>query len=299
MSETNCKTVGVIGLGNMGFPVSQNLMQAGFSVVGFDPLPEKQDRLRGAGGTVAASAQEVGQRCQAIITLLPSEQALQETIDAFYDSCSAGTIVMECSTMSVDAKKKARDRMAERDIVLLDCPLSGTGAQAIYKDVVVYASGDSVAITACVPIFEGFARLHYDLGEFGKGTYMKFVANHLVAIHNLAAAEAVLLGVHCGLDAHQIVDVIGHGSGTSRMFEVRAPLMADQKWEAVTITNRLFQKDLRLIGDALRDSGTPAPLFFSTLPIYTAAMACGHAEDDTASIYDVLDKMSTEKKEQR
>lgn len=283
--------VGVIGLGNMGTPVAHNLVKAGFPVMGYDPLPEKRSRLLENGGTPADSAREIGQACPYIITLLPSETALHETIEALYAVCPAGTIVMECSTTSSDAKRAARDRLAERGVILLDSPLSGTGAQAVYKDVVVYASGDSPAIAACVPVFEGFARQYYDLGAFGNGTHMKFVANQLVAIHNLAAAEAILLGVHCGLDPHQIVEVIGSGSGTSRMFEVRAPLMADQKWEAVTITNRLFQKDLRLIADALRDTGTPAPLFFSALPVYTAAMACGHAEDDTAAIYDALNRM--------
>lgn len=283
--------VGVIGLGNMGAPVSRNLIEAGFPVSGYDPLPEKRSRLQQAGGTPVDSALAIGRTCPYIITLLPSEDALHQTVEALHASCPVGAIVMECSTTSLDAKTKARDRLAEKGILLLDCPLSGTGAQAVYKDVVAYASGDSQAIAACVPVFQGFARQHYDLGAFGNGTRMKLVANQLVAIHNLAAAEAILLGVHSGLDPHQIVEVIGSGSGTSRMFEVRAPLMADHKWEAVTITNRLFQKDLRLIADALRDTGTPAPLFFSALPVYTAAMACGHAEDDTAAIYDVLDRM--------
>lgn len=296
MSENIAKemgTIGVIGLGNMGTPISSNLIKAGFTVMGFDLLEKNLNKLKENGGIVASSNQEVGKTCKYIITSLPSEGALTAIVKDLYESCAAGTIVMECSTMPVAGKEKARDLLAEKGVILLDTPLSGTGAQAVHKDVVVYASGDNDAVTKCVPVFEGFARLNYNLGAFGNGTYMKFVANQLVAIHNLAAAEAILLGVHCGLDAHQVVDVIGHGAGTSRMFEVRGPLMAAQKWEAVTITNRVFQKDLRLIGDALKETGTPAPLFFATLPIYTAAMACGHAESDTAAIYDVLDKMSS------
>ncbi len=290
MCTTNAP-VGVIGLGNMGGPIAANLRQAGFPVLGFDPAPPAQDRLRQSGGTPLPSAQAVGQACSFILTLLPSEAALDQTMEALSDSCQPGCIVLECSTMPIEAKRRAHDHLAEKQVVLLDSPLSGTGAQAVYKDLAVYASGDSAAIQKCARIFEGFARVYYDLGAFGNGTYMKFVANQLVAIHNLAAAEALLLGVRCGLDAERIVEVIGNGSGTSRMFEVRAPLMAAHKWEAVTITNRLFQKDLRLIGDMLRQTGTPAPLFQAVLPYYTAAMASGHAEDDTASIFDVLDKM--------
>jgi len=156
----------------------------------------------------------------------------------------------------------------------------------------VYASGDTRAIEAIIPIMKGFARAHYDLGEFGNGTKTKFVANHLVAVHNVAAAEAISLGTRYELDPATLVKVIGDGAGSSRIFQVRGPFMVNRTWNEAMVTNTVFQKDLKLIADGLQAVRCPAPLFAATLPIYTAAMASGHAEHDTAAVYEVLERMS-------
>lgn len=283
--------VGVVGLGIMGSAMAANLVKAGFDVVGTDLVAEYRKRLIDAGGTAAADAGEVGTRCRSIILSLPSDGALQAVCGDLATGCSEGAIVLETSTLPVAAKQKARELLADHGVILLDAPLSGTGAQARNADLVVFASGDAAAIREVAPIMAGFSRAHYDLGEFGNGMKMKLVANHLVAIHNVAAAEAILLGVRSGLDAATLVDVIGDGAGSSRMFQVRGPSMVDRTWDEAAITNRVFQKDLRLIGEALVAAGCPAPLFSATLPLYTAAMALGHAEHDPAAVYEVLERM--------
>jgi 3-hydroxyisobutyrate dehydrogenase-like beta-hydroxyacid dehydrogenase len=121
---------------------------------------------------------------------------------------------------------------------------------------------------------------------------MKFVANLLVAIHNVAAAEAILLGVRSGLDPARVVEVIGDGAGSSRMFQVRGPSMVNRTWDEAMITNQVWQKDLRLIGEALKETGSPAPLFNATIPLYTAALATGHGQHDTAAVYEVFERMA-------
>jgi 3-hydroxyisobutyrate dehydrogenase-like beta-hydroxyacid dehydrogenase len=284
--------VGVVGLGNMGLAMAANLVKSGFEVIGTDLLPALREALTKAGGTAAADAGEVGAHCRRIILSLPSEAALQAVSEALAAGCQAGTIVIEAGTLPLAAKIKARDRLAEGGVILLDCPLSGTGSQAKTGDLSVYASGDTRAIEAFRPIIAGFSRSCYDLGEFGNGTKMKFVANLLVAIHNVAAAEAILLGVRQGLDPAQIVEVIGDGAGSSRMFQVRGPSIANRTWDVPMITNRLFQKDLRLIGEALLAAESPAPLFAATLPLYTATLATGHGEHDTAAVYAVFERLA-------
>lgn len=290
-TDNKINTVGVIGLGNMGMPICTNLVKAGFTVIGCARTTAKLGRLKENGGIPAGSIAELGQKCKYIITTLPTEDALASAVTVLQDVCAPGTIVIETSTTSLNFKTQCRDALAEKEIIMLDAPLSGTGAQAVNRDVVVYASGDHDVIETCRPIFDGFARLTYDLGEFGKGTSMKFIANQMVAIHNQSAAEAILFGVRCGLDPQQVVDVISSGAGGSKMLQVRGPMMAKKTFSPATMSNRVFQKDLKLISDALRESGTPSPLFMTTIPYYTAATAGGHAEDDTASIYDVLEKM--------
>jgi 3-hydroxyisobutyrate dehydrogenase-like beta-hydroxyacid dehydrogenase len=282
----------VIGLGNMGSAMAANLVKAGFDVLGTDLVAEYRAALIAAGGRAAADVGEVGRACRHLILSLPSDDALQAVCAELAASCARGAIVLETSTLPVAGKQKARALLADHGVILLDAPLSGTGAQAKTADLVVFASGDADAIRECAPIMAGFSRAHYDLGEFGNGMKMKLVANHLVAIHNVAAAEAILLGVRSGLDAGTLVQIIGDGAGSSRMFQIRGPAMVDRTWDEATITNRVFQKDLRLIGDALTGAGCPAPLFSATLPVYAAAMASGHAEHDPAAVYEVLERMA-------
>src|SRR5205823_10615186 len=138
----------------------------------------------------------------------------------------------------------ARDRLAGAGITLLDCPLSGTGAQAATGDLAVYASGGRAAFDRAAPVFAKFARVAHYLGEFGNGSKMKFVANLLVAIHNVASAEAFALGMKAGLDPKTIYDVIGNSAAASRMFQVRGPQMVENKYDPATISVGLFQKDM-------------------------------------------------------
>jgi 3-hydroxyisobutyrate dehydrogenase-like beta-hydroxyacid dehydrogenase len=283
--------VGVIGLGIMGSAMSANLVKAGFEVCGYDPVAAARKRLRSAGGTDCASVTEVAQRCGRIVLSLPSEKALDAVCAELLSSGLRDRILAETSTLPETAKLRALEALAPRKLVLLDCPLSGTGAQAVNRDLAVYASGNTKAIAEFAPVFDGFARVRYDVGDFGNGIRMKLVANLLVAIHNLSTAEAILLGERSGLDAAQIVKVVADGAGGSRMFQVRGPMMVDRSWDQATMKVGIWQKDMRLIQEALQRTDTPAPLFSASLPIYNAAMALGHAEDDTAAVYSVLEHM--------
>ena len=289
--SNNIGPVGVIGLGNMGLAMAVNLVGSGFEVVGTDLIAESRDALNKAGGTVADTG-EIGRRCRRIILSLPSEAALHAVCADLSANAAPGTIVIETGTLPPAGKRQACDLLAGCGITLLDCPLSGTGAQAKTRDLAVYASGDAKAIQECLPIIDGFARVCYDLGEFGNGMKMKLVANLLVAIHNVAAAEGILLGVRSGLDPATVVKVIGDGAGSSRMFQVRGPSMVNRTWDEAMITNTVFQKDLKLIGEALLAVDSPAPLFLATIPIYAETLTSGHADHDTAAVYEVLERMS-------
>ena len=130
------------------------------------------------------------------------------------------------------------------------------------------------------------------VGEFGTGSKMKFVANLLVAIHNVAAAEAFVLGRQAGLDPQRLYDLISQGAGTSRMFEVRGPMMVEGDYDKGSARLTLFMKDLDVIGAFARAVAAPVPLFSATLPLYTSGMAQGLQDLDPASVHAVLDRMA-------
>jgi len=113
---------------------------------------------------------------------------------------------------------------------MLDAPVSGTGLQAEAAEIVIYASGDTTALDQVRPVFDAVAKVTFDLGSFGNGSKMKFVANLLVSVHNLATAEAFVMGMKAGLGPQQILDVVSAGVGSSRIFEIRGPMMVEDAY---------------------------------------------------------------------
>jgi 3-hydroxyisobutyrate dehydrogenase-like beta-hydroxyacid dehydrogenase len=282
--------IAVIGLGIMGGAISANLVKAGFAVTGYDVLDKRRRELGRAGGKPGRDIAAAVGGAPFVITSLPSSDALLEVAGQIAAAGRAGQVVIECSTLPIDVKERARDVLAARRVTLLDCPLSGTGAQARVRDLSVYASGPRSSVSRCAPVFEAFAREHFYLGPFGTGSKMKFLANLLVAIHNVSAAEALVLGMKAGLDPALAVRVLAGGAGGSRMLQVRGPMMARGKYSRATMKVGMWQKDMRIIGEFARSLGVPTLLFSATAGVYDAAMAQGHAEDDTSSVCAVLEK---------
>ena len=286
------QTVGMIGLGIMGSAMSANLMRAGFRVAGFDVLPRRRAEHKRAGGAAAKSPRDLAKRADLIITSLPSARALAEVAAELAASAKRGTVVIETSTLPIKAKEAARDVLAKRGVILLDCPLSGTGAQARVKDLLIYVSGDRSAYRKIVPVLQGFTSANYYVGAFGAGSKMKFVANLLVAIHNVAAAEAMVLGMKAGLDPAMVLKVVAGGAGGSRMFQVRGPMMVKGDYSEATMKNEVWQKDMTIIADFARELDCPTPLFAASAPIYNAAMAMGMGKEDTGAVCAVLEEMA-------
>ena len=139
-------------------------------------------------------------------------------------------------------------------------------------------------------LFSDFAKQSADLGRYGNGSRMKFVANHLVAIHNVATAEAMVLAQRAGLDPKTVVEMVGPGAGGSRMFQMRAPMMVDGVYEPATMKVSTWKKDMAIIAEFADDVGCSTPLFTSTQAVYTEAMAMGLGDQDTAAVFEVLKK---------
>jgi 3-hydroxyisobutyrate dehydrogenase-like beta-hydroxyacid dehydrogenase len=277
--------VGVIGLGIMGSAMSANLVKAGFEVQGYDIVAARRAALKRAGGRPATSLSRI--KATILITSLPSAAALHSVCEKL---SGKNRIVVETSTLPIEDKLKARDALKRKGITLLDCPLSGTGAQARTGDLVVFASGERKAFARAQSIFPGFSRAHHYLGEFGNGSKMKYVANLMVAIHNVSAAEAFVLGMKAGLPPKLIYEVQANGAGTSRMFQVRGPMMVAGRYgDDVTMKNEIWQKDMKIIGEFAAKLGVPTPLFNASAAVYNAAMALGYGREDTGAVCAVLE----------
>lgn len=289
-------TVGVIGLGIMGGSFAKNLAAAGWRVVGYDISAARRREAQRAGVEIASSAIDVAEKAPIILTSLPKPQALIDTARAIAALKLPRKIIVEMSTFAISDKEKAERILGKAGHVALDTPVSGTGAQAKSRDLVFYASGDTAAIRKIKPVLEGFGRHVYDVGVFGNGSRMKYVANLLVAINNVASAEAMVLGMKAGLPPQVIFDLIKSGAGNSRVFELRAPMMVKGKYDDVTMKIDVWDKDMQVIGDFAKEIRVPTPLFDATKPVYRKAQKEGYGEQDTAAVCAVLEKQGKVKR---
>ena len=284
--------VGIIGLGIMGGSFARNLLADRQSVIGYDILEENIKVLVDRGATAGTSPIDVANQSDVVITSLPSIKAFHTVMtgeDGLSGAEKEGLIDVECSTLPISDKQAAYIALEKVDTVLLDCPISGTGAQATNKDLSVYGSGDEDAYNTCKPVFQGFARHAFYVGEFGNGSKMKFVANHLVHIHNVASAEAMVLGMKAGLDPETIFNVIKEGAGNSRIFELRGPMMVKDDYTEATMKMEVWLKDMTTIGEFASELNCPTPLFTAGRDVYLSGLAQGMHSLDTASVCKVLE----------
>jgi 3-hydroxyisobutyrate dehydrogenase/glyoxylate/succinic semialdehyde reductase len=284
------KTVGIVGLGIMGGAIARNLIERGWRIIGFDTDAARRAELALAKVVITDDVGQLVRDAPIIMTSLPSPAAAVEVAQAIANSGQPPRIVVELSTLAIADKLRFEAILKPAGHIALDCPLSGTGAQAKHRDLIVYASGDSSAIAQCMSLFSDFAQQSSDLGRFGNGSRMKFVANHLVAIHNVATAEAMILAQRAGLDPKMVVDMVGPGAGGSRMFQMRAPMMVEGVYEPATMKVSTWRKDMAIIADFADDIGCTTPLFSLTQPVYAEAMAMGLGDQDTAAVFEVLKK---------
>lgn len=293
MSETPEQPVGMIGLGIMGSAMSGNLIAADYPVVGYDIAAPALAALAGRGGVAAKSVSEVAARAPILITSLPSPNALHDVARELAATPRENCVLVETSTFALDDKLAAAEVLREANVVMLDCPLSGSGSQALVREVLVYGSGDRSAYDRCLPVFRAFSRAPYYLGAFGNGSKMKYIANLLVAIHTVAAGEAFALARKAGLDPAQMFEVVSEGAGGSSALKTRGEMLIADKYLPIrTMPLDLWRKDLRVITEFAASLSAPTPMFAAAVPLFSAAVASGFGDQDTAAVALVLERMA-------
>ena len=277
--------------------MAQALIAAGHDVCGYDVLRAARERLKKAGGQPVASSAAVAKRAEIVITSLATVAALDDVVEQIAGTAGRGDhcprIVVETSTLPLADKERAMNALRRARIAMLDCPISGTAVRMKEGAWTIFASGSRSAFQRVLPLLNVFTRNVRYVGAFGNGTKMKFIANHLVAIYNVATAEALTFARKMGLDQRQVLDLFGAspvvGNGVLRL---RGGMMVAGKYAPATMKVAVWQKDMQVIGDMAKAVGCPMPLFSACIPVYNAAMAQGMAESDTASVHAVLGGMA-------
>lgn len=279
----------------MGSAMARALLAAGHEVFGCDIDKSRTRALRRAGGGVVAHVTELAERCDVLITSLPSAKALHAVVQQLQDAKPPrrGQILLETSTLPLSDKSQADARLRSQGRVMLDAPISGTATPQPAKTWIMYLSGPASACRKVQPWLSHFTLKAPYVGPIGNGTKLKLAANHQVAIYNVACAEMVALCRQMGLDPAVALEHMGDSPyiGTGLM-RIRMPLMLGRRYQPATMKIGIWQKDMQIIGDLARELNCPTPMLNASADIYTAAMAMGLANHDTAATAEVLAVMS-------
>ncbi len=287
-------TIGIVGLGLLGSAVAARLRGGGHDVVGHDVVAEKARALEALGGQAAPSAEAVARAAEAVCVVLPSLAAVEDVVlgpRGLAAAGRAGQTIIQMSTISPTLTERLAREVGAKGLAFLDCPISGTSGMVARGDGIIFVGGEQRVFDRWRPVLEAVLPRAIYVGRPGQAMTLKLVANLLVALNSAAAAEALLMARRAGLDLELVLDVLTRSAATSRMLEVRGPLMARQEFPPQMKLD-LFMKDLHLIQEAARGVGAPLPLTDVAERLYAAALDAGHAGEDLAVVITALARLS-------
>jgi 2-hydroxy-3-oxopropionate reductase len=285
--------VGIVGLGLLGHAVASRLVAAGHRVVGYDTVPARVDALKALGGEAASSTAGLAAAVDTVCTVLPSLPIVESVIlgaGGVVASSRPGTTVIQMSTISPALTERLALDVTARGLGFLDCPISGTSGMVERGQGIIFVGGERALFDRWQAMLECVLPRAVFIGRAGQAMTLKLVANLLVALNSAAAAEALLMVKRAGLDQALALEVLTAGAATSRMLEVRGPMILREEFPAQMKLD-LFMKDLHLIQDAARAVGAPLPLTDVAERLYATVAAGGHGGEDLAVVVRALEQM--------
>lgn len=279
-------TVGFIGLGAMGFPMAQRVVQAGFqTVTAFHKRREAADALASLGAKVVSSPAEVARRADVIITIVPADAQLEETVfgpNGLLSGFSAGKVLIEMTTATSMSLLKVEQAIKAAGGQVLDAPVSGGTSGAAAGTLTIMVGGDPELLEKCRPLLRTMGSKIVHVGATGQGKVIKTINQMMAAVHLLAIGEAFALGIRCGADPNTMYDVIKDSSGYSRMMDLRLPnfLLAGSFEPGFKLD--LMKKDVDLAIESAKTLGVPLQLTTTVAQVFAEASAAGDGNADFA-----------------
>ena len=289
------ETVGVVGVGKIGMPISMNLIKSGYRVVGY--RRSSLEEFEKIGGVPARSAAEVGAQADIVFSCLPSDEALEEVVqghDGLVQSARPGQIVVELGSYPIPVKAR---QIAPQGAFFIDGEVAGTPGMVSARKGVVYLAGDAEACKKLESVVAGFADSCIYFGPFGAASRVKLINNLLVSIHIAATAEAMALGLKAGVDVSLLIKAIATGSGGSTQFGIRAPWMAERRFKPLQGSIPGLQHYIEMVGEFADSVGVATPLLDRTAELFDRFVAMGLADCDGAAMIDVIGSLPREKLE--
>ena len=278
-------TIGVIGLGKMGLPIARNLIAAGFGVTGFRRTPS--DDLDEAGGKRVDSPADVAAASDVLLSILPDATAVEEIVCGPYGtlrSMRPGTVHIEMSTVDVTRKRSVRDAVRDKGGDLLDAPISGSPPMVGPRLATTFASGEVETVERVRPVLDAISGPWVYAGDFGAGASLKYVSSMLMAIHTVAAAEALAFARAAGLDLELVQRTLDNSIAASALLKQRGPLMRDRRYSPAPGPIDTLEQILDQVADQVTER--QAPVFLAAKAAFDREVAAGHGQLDISAVHD-------------
>jgi len=286
------ETVGFVGVGKIGLPISENLIKSGYRVLGY--RRSAMADFEKVGGIPARSPADIGAQADIVFSCVPSSAALDDVVqgkNGLLQAARRGQIIVELGSHPLPDKARQIAPLAAKGAIFIDGEVSGTPGMVAQRKGVIYLAGDEAACKKAERVIGGFADSCIYFGEFGAASRVKLVNNLLVAVHIAATAEAMALGLKAGVDADLMIKAIATGSGGSTQFGIRAPWMAQRRFLPAQGTVPGLQHYFELIGDFADSVGVATPMLDRAAELYERFMAMGFGEKDGAAMVDVISSL--------
>jgi 3-hydroxyisobutyrate dehydrogenase len=287
-------SVGFIGVGNMGNPMASNVLKAGFPMIVYDRNPQAMENLLQAGAQRAASAREVVEGAEIVLTSLPASpdvEAVYLEPGGLVDSAKPGTILIDLSSVLPSTPRKIEPRAQARGVHFLEAPVSGGVSGARAATLAIMVGGDPETLTRAQPVLRAIGPNIFHVGPVGAGNTVKAINNMMASVNALAMMEGVALGVKAGLDPMTIYEVVKASSGGSKALERIPNSLIPRQFEP-GFKVQLMNKDLETFNTIAKELHVPVSFANVAQQYQQMAIAAGLAEQDTSVVMTIIERLA-------
>ncbi|HXI80820.1 MAG TPA: NAD(P)-dependent oxidoreductase [Verrucomicrobiae bacterium] len=286
--------IGFLGLGTMGAAMAANLARAGFAVTAWNRSPGRAPELDDLGIGRAATPAEVAGIADIVVVCVsdtPDVESVLFGTHGLADGARPGSLVIDCSTISPSATRDFAARLAERDVALVDAPVSGGSEGAQKATLTIFCGGEDAAVERARPILAAIGRTITHVGPSGAGQAVKAVNQVILAGTYLGVAEGIVLAMKAGLDVDQVVDALGGGAAQSWVLANRSGRMLANDYP-LGFKVELHRKDLGIALALAHEKGAELPVTDLAADLETELIAAGHGDDDMSALARIIRKRS-------